>query len=611
MGSPIRAQIEVTVDASPAELWPYVADTDRMDRASGLPPVHFERSRRPEGGEATLGEYRVLGWPIARWLEHPFEWEYPRFFSVVREYQSGPLRRFYGGTEFLPLSSGGTRLRSFVEIIPRTGWIAPLVRYALAPVGLRRAARQQRAIAAYVRSRAPLVHAFPVLAQLRSTTDTTRLAQRMDRLIAEGAPEQAARQLERALATAADEDVAGMRPLELAERWGMDARQTLEVFVRATVAGVLELRWELLCPRCRGAKATANHLRDLAAGGYCPSCNLHFFADVDQSIEARFYPNPSIRKVDVGTYCIGNPTQTPQRLAQAELSPSGTVTWRIHLERGIYVVSSPQSASSVRLVVDGSGGQRAIQLTFVADAAAPDQVHLTPGEISIVVRNATTKSMTLALDDVRWSELGATPGRLMTLPAFRALLSTEALAPGFELALGRVGLLFTDLAGSTALYERIGDARAFKLVGQHFGLLSGPIERNGGALVKTIGDAIMAAFPDGRSAVSAGLEMQRGIRALQADGLVDAARLVKVGVHVGACYAVTLNDRLDYFGSAVNLAARAQNEARGGEVVATEAAIEESLPELQSRGLSWKPFDVELKGFTAPVRLYRIDVGAT
>ena len=118
----------------------------------------------------------------------------------------------------------------------------------------------------------------------------------------------------------------------------------------------------------------------------------------------------------------------------------------------------------------------------------------------------------------------------MMLPAFRAFLSSEALAPGFELALGRVGLLFTDLAGSTALYERIGDARAFRLVGEHFSLLSAPIEGNGGALVKTIGDAIMAAFPDGRSAMAAALQMQRSIRALETNDVVDVKRLIKVGV---------------------------------------------------------------------------------
>ena len=597
--------------ASAAELWPYVADTDRMDRAAGLPPVHFEQRQRAEGGEATLGEYRLLRRPIARWVEHPFQWEFPRCFSVLREYRGGPLERFFGGTELVPLPSGGTRLRSFVEITPRYAWVAPLVRFGLAPVGLRRAARQQRAITSYLASRSPQSEPFPALVRLRSRTDTDRLTERMRRLIHDGAPIEPAEQLGRHLANAADEDLASMRPLELAQRWGTDARQTLEVFIRAAVAGLLDVRWELLCPRCRGAKATAEHLRELATGGFCPTCNLHFFTSVDQAIEVRFYPNPSIRKVEVGTYCVGSPMKTPHRLAQAELAPGEARRWRIVLERGSYVVSSPQSQTFVQVAADTRHPARTARLTFAPDGPTPGHVDLAAGHVELELLNAGSPTITVALDDTRWSSLAVTPGLLMTLPAFRAFLSSEALAPGFELAIGRVGLLFTDLAGSTALYERIGDARAFKLVGEHFRVLADPIERNGGALVKTIGDAVMAAFPDGRSAMAAALDMQRAIRALDTGGVVDAARLIKVGVHVGACYAVTLNDRLDYFGTAVNLAARAQNEAHGGEVVATEPAIDDGRLELESAGVCPQPFEVELKGFSAPVRLFRIDVGAT
>jgi class 3 adenylate cyclase len=126
-------------------------------------------------------------------------------------------------------------------------------------------------------------------------------------------------------------------------------------------------------------------------------------------------------------------------------------------------------------------------------------------------------------------------------------------------------------------------------------------------MVKTIGDAVMAAFPDGRSALRAALAMQRAVRGLDTAGLADPARLIKVGVHVGPCFAVTLNDRLDYFGTAVNLAARAQHEARGGEVVATEAAYAEGRAELESAGVPAAPFEVQLRGFSAPMRLVRLD----
>jgi class 3 adenylate cyclase len=117
----------------------------------------------------------------------------------------------------------------------------------------------------------------------------------------------------------------------------------------------------------------------------------------------------------------------------------------------------------------------------------------------------------------------------------------------------------------------------------------------------------MGAFPDGESALQAAIAIQRSIHTLDTGDHADPASLLKIGLHAGPCYAVTLNDRLDYFGAAVNLAARAQHEARGGQIVAT-ASVYESAPELVTHaGLIADPFEVHLRGISAPVRLYRID----
>jgi class 3 adenylate cyclase len=479
-----------------------------------------------------------------------------------------------------------------------------------------------------------------------------RLDALLARLRAEGVPAEVGERLRLLLAEAPDEDVAGMRPLELAGRWGTDPGATLEAFLQATVAGLLEVRWELLCPGCRGIKAEARHLRELQTTGECPACNLHFAADVDEAIEARFYPAPSVRAVDVGTYCVGGPMSTPHRLAHILLRPGEAREWRLGLAPGPYILRSPQSRGASRLLVQSGagpgegearrsgarrgegearrsgagpgeadaqiagtgrprvepeGGPEGLEVRIEPAAIGPDEARLAAGQCTIRLANGTPDRVTVALDDARWPEGGATPSRLMLLPAFHQLFSAEALAPGVELAIGRVGLLFTDLAGSTALYEAAGDARAFRLVGEHFAIVQGAVEAAGGAMVKTIGDAVMAAFPDGRAAVAAGLAIQREIRALETGGWADPARLIKVGVHAGACFAVTLNERLDYFGTAVNLAARAQHEARGGEVVATAAAFDEVAAEVAAAGLAGEAFEASLRGLRDPVRLYRID----
>jgi class 3 adenylate cyclase len=523
----------------------------------------------------------------------------------LREYDRGPIRRFFGGAEMTPEDTG-TRIRVFVEMTPRYVLFAPALRYGLIPIVLRRTMRLYEGFGRYLTGKGRT--AFPPLAARRTRADTGRLDALVAQLRQSGAAEAPVERLRELLAEAPDEDVAGMRPLELADTWGLDRAQTLEMFLRATVTGLLEVRWELLCPSCRGVKAEANQLRELAATGHCSACNLQFTSRIDEAIEARFYPKPAVRPLDFGAYCVGSPMSTPHRIAQLTLPPGGRHELQVSLAPGTYVFRSPQSQGDLRLIADPTGGSSFVGVRIESAIVVPDQARVGAGPVTIRLFNATTHNLTCSLSDDRYADKATTPGRLMTFPAFRELFSSEALAPGVELAITRVGLLFTDLVGSTALYERAGDARAFRVVGDHFALLREALEQSGGTLVKTIGDAVMGAFPDGRTALKAGIHIQMRIRELDTRGLGDAARLVRVGVHSGPCLAVTLNDRLDYFGTAANLTSRAEHEAQGGEVVVTETAYEEGRDLVEAAGLAARPFDVQPKGFSAPVRMYRIDV---
>ncbi len=132
-----------------------------------------------------------------------------------------------------------------------------------------------------------------------------------------------------------------------------------------------------------------------------------------------------------------------------------------------------------------------------------------------------------------------------------------------------ITILFTDLKGSTALYERIGDLKAFSLVHQHFERLGAVINEYSGAFVKTIGDAVMASFLNPVDAVKAGLEMNKEIARFNR-AFTRSDLILKIGIHKGACIAVTLNDRLDYFGQTVNTASRVQGLAGSEEVYITE-----------------------------------------
>jgi class 3 adenylate cyclase len=129
----------------------------------------------------------------------------------------------------------------------------------------------------------------------------------------------------------------------------------------------------------------------------------------------------------------------------------------------------------------------------------------------------------------------------------------------------------TDLKGSTLLYEQIGDLNAFALVQQHFERLQAATVRHGGAVVKTIGDAVMATVAEPAAAVRAAIDMLNEIEAIN-HGFPGKQLLRKIGRHRGASIAVTLNE-LDYFGQTVNVAARVQSLADTNEIYPTRDLI--------------------------------------
>lgn len=196
---------------------------------------------------------------------------------------------------------------------------------------------------------------------------------------------------------------------------------------------------------------------------------------------------------------------------------------------------------------------------------------------------------------------------LLLIPSFWELFSGDAPADDESLRVGRVAILFTDLRGSTAMYVERGDPRAYHLVRDHFAILGERIDRNRGSLIKTIGDAVMASFASGTDAVRAALESQAELREHAEE--MGGELALKAGVHAGACLAVRLNGRLDFFGHAVNVAARVQGLSRGHDVVVTDAVVADIEAEAMTSALRLRiaeSFDAELRGITTPVGVHRL-----
>lgn len=213
--------------------------------------------------------------------------------------------------------------------------------------------------------------------------------------------------------------------------------------------------------------------------------------------------------------------------------------------------------------------------------------------------------------DVGFASPRLTVKRLFATQTFHDLFRAEVFRESEGFDVKDVTILFTDLKGSTQLYQREGDLNAYALVREHYGILSHAVSRQHGAVIKTIGDAIMATFDRPVDAVAAGLEMLRELPRMNQSS-VHGDLVLKVGVHHGAAISVTLNDRVDYFGQTVNIAARVQGSAAGDEMLLTEETYQaDGVADLLGRSESRvESARIELRGVDDPLLVYRISTPA-
>ncbi|MBV8534712.1 MAG: adenylate/guanylate cyclase domain-containing protein, partial [Alphaproteobacteria bacterium] len=402
----------------------------------------------------------------------------------------------------------------------------------------------------------------------------------------------------------AEVDLARIRPLQLARLWDASERDVIELCLRAVRAGLLTLRWDILCPNCRGGQVGATALDQLPRGAHCPSCNIEYDRDFSRNVELTFRPAPAIRAIGDGQFCLFGPMTTPHVLVQQTLAPGQTREVEATLPAGDYRVRPLHPGPGVSLTWSGGG----FPDITADDAGMRLGAPAAAGHLRLA--NRSGREITFVVESRDWVRDALTAHRATSMQIFRDLFSTEVLRPGDEAGIGQVTLMFTDLKGSTAMYGRLGDAGAYRLVREHFAFMAAQIREHDGAIVKTIGDAVMAAFSDPAQALAAALAVQHNVMAFNREhGQGREALIIKLGLHAGPCIAVTLNGRLDYFGSTVNLAARLQAQSRGSDIVLSEALAADPAVTAQLAGLPVDAETARVKGFDAPVAFLRVQPG--
>src|SRR5882672_9841281 len=445
--------------------------------------------------------------------------------------------------------------------------------------------------------------------------------------------------LERMVRDAPDHALNKMNALDLAATEGIDEERVIAALLNAVGLGMFEMTWSVMCPSCAGVLSANKSLKTLDRTQYnCAFCAAGYETTLDNLVEVTFTVSPRVRKI-----AAHNPDELPAAeyyrqvfwssaidlrgdpetvlrevtLEMVDLPAGERAILSLHVPAGTLIVFDPVTHTAQFLEVSGeeTAERQNLSVVFNKVQIPVDTLALRPGPLRLALDNRTDGRVlpavwvaNQALDDIltrRKAVLTAT--RLLTNQTFRDIYRTDTLAIGQRLKILSLTFLFSDLKDSTELYERVGDLVAFDLVNEHFRLLQEIIASERGAVVKTIGDAVMATFETPDRAIAAAIRMREAMSDLGAERQHQSLSL-KMGIHEGSCLAVTLNAQQDYFGQTINIASRVQGLAASRSIMVTESVVENPHARalLETKGLKPTPRRVALSGIADKVSVYEI-----
>ncbi len=458
-------------------------------------------------------------------------------------------------------------------------------------------------------------------------------------LLRQSADPEAAGAIEELVRDAPDRDLCRVNVIDFARRAGVDEERAVTAFLHAARLGLFELSWNVLCPGCGGVLDTSTTLKSVNKEEYdCALCAAGYRPTLDEMVEVTFTVSRRVRRIAAhdphelpfseyfrqifwgsGIDVPGDFEQLVEEIVldQIELPPGEKALLSLQLPAEFVIVIDPVTHGTQFLDVKGEPTRERQNLSLVFDRlrAPTGTVTLRPGPLRLTLENRTDTRLLpgLWIAGDKLHELLAkrrpflTAKRLLTNQVFRDIYGTDTIDVEQRLKITSLTFLFTDLKGSTELYERVGDLVAFDLVKAHFRVLNEIVASEAGAIVKTIGDAVMATFPTPDRAVAAALRMREAMRDLN-NGHNREDLLLKIGIHEGPCLAVVLNDRQDYFGTTVNIAARVQGLADSRTILATRSVVTDpqASARLETSGLKPVSQSRALRGIADEVAVYEI-----
>jgi class 3 adenylate cyclase len=424
---------------------------------------------------------------------------------------------------------------------------------------------------------------------LRQTTDA-RVVDEIQHLIEQGQ----------------DHELNRINVIDFSKNHGLDEERVISAFLHSARLGLFDLSWNVLCPGCGGVLGAHSTLKALRPDDYhCALCACGYKASVDEQVEVSFTVSPRIRRI-----AAHDPDSLPVweyfkqvfwssgvdfnqesfstlanevTLDTLEVPAGEKATMSLQIPNDFIIVFEPVTHAAQFIDVQGEPTKDRQQLSIMYNKvrAPTGTMTLRPGPLRLSLENQAgvrvLPSVFIAAEALHHligkRKPFLTAKRMLSNQTFRDVFKADNLNIDQRLQITSLTFLFTDLKGSTALYERVGDLAAFDLVRAHFHALLEIIASEKGAVVKTIGDAVMATFIRPEHAIVAGLRMRAAMDELNRKRS-STDLVLKIGIHEGPCLAVMLNERQDYFGQTVNIAARVQSLSMAQEIHITSPVLD-------------------------------------
>ncbi len=535
---------EKIIQAPVADIWPILSDTAELNRRMGLSPMTFTTING-----VRHGKQKVLGM-TAHWTEAPWEWNTNCWLENERVFSSGFFQKIGGYFTLTALDEKSCKVGIEFRFITRSGFLRPLLTWGIKKV------------------------IGDLLTEIGHSTAEKKnfsMAVQLKKNLAEW------------IRDAAGIERARISPKLVARETGNGWENILKDALTGDLKTRLALRFDAVCPHCRGAKQSASCLTELPEQIFCDTCEITFPSGTQESIEISLKDTELSPDEASADFCSADITHKPTIYFQRFLGK-----WKesLHLPEGLYLLKKRGETRPLTIVSDANAPHKEMKITDVWSSFSDELIRVHP-DLTIVSDTPDSRGFIMleAIDKFRGSLIAS---EVMLHPELSKLIPNGVLKSEFPMEVGHRALMFTDVVGSTELYFKIGDAAAFRLVRESFLFVGEIARRHQGVLVKTIGDATMYTFPTMALALKCAIEIQKSNQ--------QNSLKLRASLHYGPCLSVGTKTGVDFFGDAVNICAKFQSEAEAGQIVFDDSLSEYLDPEYEKNSTQNEKLAFVLKG---------------